>query len=255
MKIWLNDSLVDASTVALSTDYWPDGFGVFETIKTVDGTPYALNRHMRRALDAGARVGVSIPNEDRVRTAIDTLLAEVKHPVGRLRLLFKQDGTFIAVHNPYTEITHNLNLCTYSVPIDIRGVPNKTFPYASRLDILKDAQLRGCDEAIVINSNHDVCEGAVSNLIFYTNGMWVTPPIVQGVLPGVMRALVVENLPVKVRNVDTNDLSHVQAAIVISSLKIAIAVHSIDGRVMPDLQISEMFAQEIREMAVRTSVG
>jgi hypothetical protein len=24
---------------------------------------------------------------------------------------------------------------------------------------------------------------------------------------------------------------------------------------MPDLQISEMFAQEIREMAVRTSVG
>jgi len=255
MKIWLNDSLVDASTVALSSDYWPEGFGVFETIKTVDGIPYALNRHMRRALDAGARVGISIPNEDRVRTAIDALLTEVKHPVGRLRLLFKQDGTFIAVHNPYAEVTHNLNLCTYSVPIDIKGVPNKTFPYTSRLDILKDAISRGCDEAIVINSNHDVCEGAVSNLIFYTNGMWVTPPIVQGVLPGVMRALVVENLPVKVRNVDTNDLSHVQAAIVISSLKLAIAVNSIDGRVMPDLQISEMFAQEIREMAVRTSVG
>jgi branched-subunit amino acid aminotransferase/4-amino-4-deoxychorismate lyase len=70
-----------------------------------------------------------------------------------------------------------------------------------------------------------------------------------------MRALVIENLPVKVRNVDTNGLSHVQGAIVISSLKLAIAVHSIDGRVMPDLQISEMFAQEIREMAVRTSVG
>jgi hypothetical protein len=99
MKIWLNDALVDASTVALSSDYWPEGFGVFETIKTVDGIPYALNRHMRRALDAGARVLISIPNEDRVRTAIDALLTEVKHPVGRLRLLFKQDGTFIAVHN------------------------------------------------------------------------------------------------------------------------------------------------------------
>jgi branched-chain amino acid aminotransferase len=255
MKIWLNDSLVDANTVSLSMDYWPDGFGVFETIKTVGGTPYALNKHMRRALDAGARIGVSIPNEDRVRIAIDTLLAEEKHPVGRLRLLFKKDGTFLAVHNPYTEISHNLKLCTFPVPIDIKGVPSKTFPYTSRLDILKDAEARGCDEAIVINSNRDVCEGAVSNLIFYTNGMWITPPIVQGVLPGVMRALVVENLPVKVRNLDTNDLSHVQAAIVISSLKIAIAVHSIDGRVMPDLQISEMFAQEIREMAVRTSVG
>jgi hypothetical protein len=38
-------------------------------------------------------------------------------------------------------------------------------------------------------------------------------------------------------------------------LKIAIPVQSIDGRVMPDLPISELFAQQIREMAVRTSVG
>jgi branched-subunit amino acid aminotransferase/4-amino-4-deoxychorismate lyase len=60
---------------------------------------------------------------------------------------------------------------------------------------------------------------------------------------------------VKVRKIDTNDLSHVQAALVISSLKIAIPVQSIDGRVMPDLPISELFAQQIREMAVRTSVG
>lgn len=255
MKIWLNDSLVEEDTVCFTSDYWPDGFGVFETIKTVGGIPYALNRHMRRALDAGARVGVSILNEDRVRTAIDALLAEISYPVGRLRLLFKQDGTFIAVHNPYTEITHNLNLCTYSIRMDVEGVLTKTFPYTARLDILKEANARGCDEAVVINSQHEVCEGAVSNLIFYNNGAWVTPPIGQGVLPGVMRALIVENLQVKVRKIDMNDLSHVQAALVISSLKIAIPVHSIDARVMPDLQISEMFAQEIREMAVRTSVG
>ena len=70
-----------------------------------------------------------------------------------------------------------------------------------------------------------------------------------------MRALVVENLSVKVRKIDTNDLSHVQAAIVLSSLKIAIPVESIDGRVMPDLQVSQLFAEQIREMAVRTSVG
>jgi len=255
MKIWLNDSVVDSSGVDLAPDNWPDGFGVFETIKTVGSIPYALNRHMRRALDAGARVGVEIPGEDRVRTAIEQLLAEVQHPIGRLRLLFKQDGTFIATHDAYEELTHNLKLCTYSVRIDIQGVPAKTFPYTSRLEILNVAKQQGCDEAIVINSDHEVCEAAVSNLIFYTNGMWLTPPIIQGVLPGVMRALIVENLPVKVRKIDTNDLSHVQGAIVISSLKIASPVASIDGRVMPDLEVSQLFAQQIREMAVRTSVG
>jgi len=255
MKIWFDDAVVDSMGVELAPDNWPDGFGVFETIKTVGSVPYALNRHMRRALDAGARVGVEIPGEDRVRIAIDRLLAEVKHPIGRLRLLFKQDGTFMATHDAYEELTHNLKLCTYSVRIDIKGVPAKTFPYTSRLEILNVAKGQGCDEAIAINSNHEVCEGAVSNLIFYTDGMWITPPIVQGVLPGVMRALIVENLQVKVRKIDTNDLSHVQAAIVISSLKIAAPVASIDGRAMPDLEVSQLFAQQIREMAVRTSVG
>jgi len=67
VKVWLNDSLVDSTSVDFAIDNWPEGFGVFETIKTVDGTAYALNRHMRRALDAGARVGVTIPSEDRVR--------------------------------------------------------------------------------------------------------------------------------------------------------------------------------------------
>lgn len=255
MKVWLNDSLVEASSLNLAEDNWPKGFGVFETIKTVNGVPFALNRHMRRAKDSGPRVGVQIPKEELVRLAIDTLLSEVEFPVGRLRLLFSQDGTFMVTHDAYTDIKHNLNLCTYSAHIDVHGVPNKTFPYTSRLEILKNAQAHGCDEAVVINSNHEVCEGAVSNLVFYSDGMWITPPITQGVLPGVMRALVVENLPVKVRKIDTNDLSHVQAAIVISSLKIALPVQSIDGRMMPDLNISEMFAQEIRALAVRTSVG
>ena len=255
MKIWLNDCVVDSSGVDLAGDNWPDGFGVFETIKTVGLVPYALNRHMRRALDAGARVGVEIPGEDRVRTAIDQLLAEVEYPIGRLRLLFKQDGTFIATHDSYVELTHNLKLCTYSARVDIKGVPAKTFPYTWRLEILAAAKQQGCDEAIVINSSHEVCEGAVSNLMFFTDGMWITPPIVQGVLPGVMRALIVENLPVRVRKIDTNDLSHVQAAMVISSLKLAAPVASIDGRVMPDLEVSQLFAQQIREMAIRTSVG
>ena len=255
MKIWVNHGLVDSNSITLSADNWPDGFGVFETIKTVDGQAYALNRHMRRALDAGARVGVHIPKEDHIRTAIETLLSEVPHSIGRLRLLFQQDGTFMATHDSYIEIDHNLDLCTYSARVDIRGIPNKTFPYTSRLDILAEAKSRGCDEAIVLNSDNEVCEGAVSNLIFYSNGVWVTPPILHGVLPGVMRALVVENLPVKVRKVTTDDLSRTQAAIVISSLKIAIPVHSIDGRVLPDIAISENFSKEIREMARRTSVG
>jgi len=255
MRVWLNSALVQVNEAGLDEDKWPQGFGIFETIKTVDGVAYALNRHMRRAVDSGVRLGIAIPKEDIVREGIEKLLSEEAHPSGRLRLLFTQDGRFIATHDSYTEIDHQLKLCTYPIPVDTEGVPNKTFPYTARLEILDKAKSLGCDEAIVINSHNEVCEGAVSNLFFYANGEWITPPITRGVLPGVIRGLVIENLNVKVRRLDTNDLSHVQAAVATSSLKLAIAVQSIDGRVMQDLNISELFAEQIREMAIRTSVG
>jgi hypothetical protein len=34
MKIWLNDAISDSGDLVLGQDNWPDGFGVFETIKT-----------------------------------------------------------------------------------------------------------------------------------------------------------------------------------------------------------------------------
>ena len=91
MKIWVNDGLVDAAIADVSIDGWPDGAGIFETIKTQDGEIFELGRHMRRALDAADKKGISLPNEDQVRNAILELLKVEPHTIGRLRLLFSED--------------------------------------------------------------------------------------------------------------------------------------------------------------------
>jgi branched-subunit amino acid aminotransferase/4-amino-4-deoxychorismate lyase len=67
-----------------------------------------------------------------------------------------------------------------------------------------------------------------------------------------MRALVIENFDVVVRSIATSEVSDIESAFLLSSLRIAQPVSSIDGR---ELSQSHEFRDEIEAMALRTSVG
>ena len=91
-----------------------------------------------------------------------------------------------------------------------------------------------------------------ATLLMKIDGKWLTPPIGDGVLAGVMRALVVEYCGVEVKSIEVADLARVDSAFLLSSLRIAQPVASINGRL---LEQSPQFQAEIEAMAVRTSVG
>jgi branched-chain amino acid aminotransferase len=97
-----------------------------------------------------------------------------------------------------------------------------------------------------------VCEGSVTNLLFRIDGQWITPPISDGVLPGIVRALVIENCGVLVRSIMESQLDQVSSGFLLSSLRIAQPIASINGR---ELEQSPEFRAEIEAMALRTSVG
>jgi branched-chain amino acid aminotransferase len=229
MQIWLNDGLVDADTAEISIDGWPDGEGIFETIKTQDGEIFELGRHMRRALDAADQKGISLPSEELIRNAIFELLKVESHPIGRLRLLFSE-GRFVVVHQLYEEISRPVKLTVIADSSEADSISIKAFPYKNRLDLLARAKAKGFDEIICLNSDAEVTEGAVSSFLFRIDGKWVTTPLSSGVLPGVQRGIVIERCGVGVQLVKRIDLALVDAAFVISSLKIALSVSEIDGR-------------------------
>lgn len=247
-----NGTLHNSSTSDHVQDGWIKGSGIFETIKTVDGKPWALSRHMRRALDSANRVGITLPDEESVRSAISELLATEVHDVGALRVSFDTKGNWAAAHQRYEEKRSAAKLTVVTNNETGNGIPMKTFPYTDRLEILRKVNSDGFDEAIVLNSQGRVCEGAVTNLLFKINDQWFTPPLSDGVLPGVMRALVIEYLQVQVRAIDKSEISAVQSAFLLSSLRIAQPIASIDSY---ELAPSQLFGDEIRAMALRTSVG
>ncbi len=197
---------------------FPKTSGIFETIKTVDGAPISLNRHMRRALDSARELGISMPNEDTLRGELVSVLSGNRFAVGRLRICFWKES-FSVTHHEYEELTEPARVNFRSETV--HGSVHKQFPYDDRFEILEAAKDEGFDDSILFNKKNEVTETAVSNLVMRIADQWVTPPITSGLLPGVVRGIAIEECSVKVRPVHISEIPDIQSAFLISSLRLA----------------------------------
>jgi branched-chain amino acid aminotransferase len=252
---WLDGRLISYEDAQLDSAGWPNGTGVFETIKTVNGQPWALSRHMRRALNAARRSDQPFPNEELIRCAVTETILANPFLVGRLRLLFDADGSFRVTHQEYLEIESAANLGVYQLTEVISGRVEKRYPYQKNLEILAEAKRAGFDDYILVNPDGFLTETAIANLIFKIDGQWLTPPLSDGVLPGVMRSLLVEKNGVIVRPIRANQLDEIEAGFVVSSLKIAQPIDRISQRTLARSSESEQMRALFAATALATSVG
>ena len=197
---------------------FPKSSGIFETIKSVDGNLVSLNRHMRRAADSARELGIVIPGEEVIRQEIIRVLADNPFPIGRLRICFG-NNLFSVTHDEYLERTEPANVNFYTETVI--GSQHKLFPYDFRFSIIEAARNEGFDDSILFNAKNEITESAVSNLVFLVDGEWITPPITAGLLPGVVRAIAIEQCAVKVRPIHVSEIPEVESAFLLSSLRIA----------------------------------
>lgn len=231
---------------------FPQSSGIFETIKTVDGAPIALGRHMRRALESSLALGIAIASEELIRSEIIRELAKNPHAIGRLRISF-WSNLFHISHDSYREVSTPAQVNFYSQ--SVAGEIHKKFPYDHRFALLKSAHDEGFDDCILFNRKNEITESAVSNLIFLIAGEWVTPPITSGILPGIIRAIAIEDCGVKVRTIHISEIPEVESAFLISSLRIAQPISHIGEMKLKIGDASRDLADQIKAHAQPLSVG
>lgn len=236
----------------LDSHGFPKTSGIFETIKTLNGQPIALARHMRRALDSARSLGLKMPPEEELRTDLRKILHDEPHEVGKLRICIYADGFHLS-HDEYTEPTSPLRFTFFSQTIS--GEEHKQFPYDHRFELLKSAQDEGFDDCILFNVKNEVTESAVANLLFLIQGSWVTPPISAGVLPGVIRAIAIEECDVKVRPIHISEIPDVESAFSLASLRIAQPISHIGEMKLKIGDASEDMEARIRSHTQPHSVG
>ncbi len=101
---------------------------------------------------------------------------------------------------------------------------HKSTSYGDYALAYQEALSRDADEALLMNTEGYVCEGATSNLFALINGIWVTPPLSSGCLPGIMRGLVIERcklagLVYAEENISREEILTADAVLVTNSLR------------------------------------
>jgi branched-chain amino acid aminotransferase len=250
MRVIYNGEVKSIDEVPATSSGWLEGEGIFETIKSVGNKPFSLSRHIARAQSSAVALGITMPNSDQIAQGVTELFAAVPQGLGMLRISFDNQGNWLAVHMPYAEQEKSCDVRLH--PDAVTGDVHKRFPYTNRLAILEQARLAGFDDAIVVNSQGNICEGSVTNLIANIDGRWVTPPTTDVVLPGIIRQILIENELVAIESIPADRLVEITSAFFISSLRLSHAISSIDSR---PLHLSHAFGEEIKALAHKYSVG
>jgi para-aminobenzoate synthetase / 4-amino-4-deoxychorismate lyase len=85
----------------------------------------------------------------------------------------------------------------------------------------------GADEAIFANTDGKLTEGAITNVFVRSGDGWVTPPVTDGLLPGVWRAAYIAEVGACVRSVGLAELLDAEAVVVGNSIRGAMRVGEI----------------------------
>jgi para-aminobenzoate synthetase/4-amino-4-deoxychorismate lyase len=77
----------------------------------------------------------------------------------------------------------------------------------------------GCEDVIFVNERNEVTEGANNNIVIRKGGMLLTPPITCGLLPGTLRAQLIETGEIAERVLNPADLEQADEIYLINSVR------------------------------------
>ena len=210
--VWLDGELRDPEVAAV---HWSDhgltvGDGVFETLKLVDGRPFALRRHLARLGRSASGLDLTPPADEEVTAAVEAACSAWGARPGRLRITVTAgpgpmgsergdggptlvvavtgaapppagDGAVVAVV-PWTRNESGA----------LAGL--KTTSYGENVVALARARALGAGEALLANTAGRLCEGTGSNVFVVVDDTLATPPLRSGCLAGITRELLLEAL-------------------------------------------------------------
>jgi len=248
MKAWLDDRLVDPAEpgVALDDHGLTTGDGCFETLKVVDGVPFALSRHLQRLQRSCEGLGLAGPGEARVREAVEAVVAASGPGVGRLRITVTAGraplGSGRGDVSPTLSVlvgspaawppTAAVVVCPWVRNERSAVAGLKTTSYAENVVALAWARERGCSEALFANSRGDLCEGTGTNVFVVVGGRLATPQLDSGCLAGVTRELLLGLVEVDVRPLGVGELAAAEEVFLTSSTRDLQPAHEVDGRAL-----------------------
>src|SRR6266545_1258024 len=245
---WWNGRAVPIEDVRISPDDagFLQGDGLFETLRVDDGQARQVGPHLDRLLAGLRRVEIEIP-EDResLEGAVATVAQAAPRPVARLRITVTRGAQgaptrliAAAPYRPPDVSQYREGVAAILAPdlrIDARGplAGLKSLCWQmNRLALLR-AERAGAFEALLVNGQGRLAEGARSNLVVVLGDGIFTPPVEDGCLPGTVRRRLLEAGAIVERSLVPEDLEQAREILLTNSLIGVLPIGRLEGRRIP----------------------
>jgi len=257
VMVWINGSLQSAGEVGISPfDHGITvGNGVFETMLSSGGKPFAFTRHYERLNRSAEMMGLSVRSREELwRASLEVLQAnELAGCRTRLRITVtggpaplgsergEEGETTLVAASPTAEWgdTEDVVLVPYlrNEHGALTGI--KSTSYGENVVALAEARRRGAGEAVFANTKGELCEGTGSNVFLVSKGLLMTPPLSSGCLAGVTRALVMElcereGIELREKALPISILEQAEQAFLTSTTREVQPIRAVDGRLLPN---------------------
>jgi len=172
-------------------------FDIFETMyATPAGGIRHRERHLKRLAASAAYFG--FPWDEKAANAYmdaASAMLEPEHAAYRVRLAISPSGAFAVQHAPLATLQEPVRVllaedATNSSDLFLR---HKTSIRARYDAAWRDAETQGAFDTLFFNERGELTEGGRSSVFVRVNGKWLTPPLSSGVLPGVMRSVLLDD--------------------------------------------------------------
>lgn len=234
------------------------GDGVFEGLRFYQRKTFMLEAHLRRLQCSADAIGLRLPlGLEQVGAAIAELVDAYAYDSGYLRLVVTRGEGNLGIdprkcaHPRLFIIADELAVMDISDPAQgvrvhvaqTRRTPAqcldpgiKSLNYLNNILARIEASRAGCDEALMLNLEGYVCEGSVDNVFIVVDGVLKTPPLGDGLLEGVTRAVIIDvasaaGIPCEQVSLRVDDLKRADECFLTGTGAELIPVREMDGRV------------------------
>lgn len=248
------------------------GYGVFDFLRTYNGVPFHLRKHLNRLRNSGRLIGLNLPcpleeiealvlqgvtkshhKEKNIRIVVTGGLSDNDITPGNAPQLLLMISATTPLPLSYYE--HGVKLITSHVDRFMPGA--KTINYIPAILCQQEARDQGAIEAIYVDRDGFLQEGTTSNLFVVRNGRLITPPC-DRVLPGITRQVVLElakgSVETVERPVHTDEIRLLDEVFITSSVKEVIPITTIDSVMMGNgfigpvtQKVMELFREETND--------
>jgi branched-chain amino acid aminotransferase len=230
------------------------GWGVFSTLRVSDGVLFAFERHYQRMHTDARRVRVPFTlSEVELRQQLQRLIEanDARNATLRVSVVRNHGGAFegAGITRDADVVAFTTDLKNWGSGVRLTYVPNgrhgtspfsgvKINSWAQNLTWYEEANERGFDEVILLNEHGQISECTSANIFIIQGDRILTPPLsTSGCLPGVTRALLLEEIQVpgvtiQEAGVMPPELENARQVFITSTTRDLLPVVEIDGRAL-----------------------